>query len=145
MSKSVHLHILRGRNLVIKDLTSSDPFVCVYYRDHGLNDYIFQSKCKVKTLEPAFNDKFTFELTKEDSQKMEKGESVDLTFRLFDDDGMHGEDSMGTFVVSITTANMAAAASDGGGGVTWYKIGPGDGDYFCSNASGELGVKISVQ
>ena len=52
---------------------------------------------------------------------------------------MHGEDSMGTFVVPLTS-DMTAS-----GDVVWYSIGKGEGDYFCSNASGELGVKISVQ
>lgn len=63
-SQKVHVavHILKGKDLVIKDVNSSDPFVRIYKNESdGMEDYVFQSKCKTKTLDPQFNDKYRYE------------------------------------------------------------------------------------
>ena len=59
---NVAVHILKAKDLVIKDVNSSDPFVRIYKKESdGVEDYVFQSKCKTKTLEPTFNDKYRYE------------------------------------------------------------------------------------
>ena len=131
----VHVHILRGRNLAIKDLQSSDPFVRVYA--NGDDDYMFQSKCKSETTDPSFNDKFTYSLNATDAEKLVKGDDgVNVILRVFDDDAMHGEDPMGTVVVPLKLG-MAEAV--------WYPVGKGEGEFVCDKASGELHVKITVE
>jgi Ca2+-dependent lipid-binding protein len=123
---TVSIHIMRAKELTIKDVNSSDPFVRVYTGTETGDDYAFQSKCKSKTTSPAFNDKFRYTVT---------GNVKQVIFRIFDDDGMHGEDNMGTVVVPIHVGMDETG---------WYPVAPGEGDFFCSNASGELHVKITV-
>ena len=53
---------------VIKDVNSSDPFVRIYKKESdGVEDYVFQSKCKTKTLDPSFNDKYRYETDLDDT------------------------------------------------------------------------------
>jgi hypothetical protein len=137
---TIHIHILQGRNLAIKDLQSSDPFVRVYANEKDeLEDYLFQSKCKSKTSDPSFNDKFKYSLNNAtDAEKLVKGDNgVNAILRIFDDDGMHGEDPMGTVIIPLTL-KMADAA-------VWYPVNKGEGEFVCNNASGELNVKITVE
>jgi Ca2+-dependent lipid-binding protein len=110
----------------------------VYYGDNQGDDYLFQSKCKSKTVEPSFNDKFNFALTSEDTEAIKNGGTVELILRVFDDDGMHGEDAMGTVVIPLSSTLHSESSE-------WYPVGPGSGEFECSNASGDLCVKVSLQ
>jgi hypothetical protein len=103
-----------------------------------LEDYLFQSKCKSKTLDPAFNDRFNYSLNAIDAEKLVNGDDgVNAVLRNFDDDGMHGEDPMGTVIIPLTL-KMAEAA-------VWHPVGKGAGEFACVNASGEQNVTVSVE
>lgn len=52
-----------------------------------------------------------------------------------DDDGMHGEDPMGTNVLPLKR---------GGPSCEWYAVGRGEGEFACANASGEIQIKVEV-
>jgi Ca2+-dependent lipid-binding protein len=117
---TVSIHILRAKDLTIKDLNSSDPFVRVYTGTETGDDYAFQSKCKSKTTSPTFNEKFRYTVT---------GDVKQVIFRIFDDDGMHGEDPMGTVVVPIHVG-----MDDTG----WYPVTPGEGGFVPMRAGSSM-------
>jgi hypothetical protein len=136
---TVHIHILWGHNLAIKDLQSSDPFVRVYAsKKDKLEDYLFQSKCKSKTSDPSFNDRFKYSLNAIDEEKLVNGDDgMNAVLCIFDDDGMHGEDPMGMVIIPLTLKMVEAAV--------WYPVGKGEGEFACDNASGELNVTTSTK
>jgi hypothetical protein len=124
---TVAVHILKGKDLVVKDLNSSDPFVRIYKKESdGLEDYMFQSRCKGKTLNPSFNEKYRY--------MADLDSTPSVVFRLFDDDAIHGEDPMGTVIVPLEIGETNQL----------YPVTTGSSDFFCSDAKGELQVKITV-
>ena len=132
------LHLLQGRNLSIKDRTSSDPFVRLYLDDGSSScsfdsddGCLFQSRAKSQTVDPKFNEKFHTTLT--DASVVDRvisGGAVSFVLSIFDEDGMHGEDGMGFVRVPITTESSDEAT------LQWYPVEGG--------GQGELQVKLEV-
>lgn len=142
-----HLHLLQGRNLAKGDYSTSDPFVRIFESDDGTTiptgskldrDYLFQSRCKSDTLNPKFNEKFTY-IPKDDAKldQVLRGGTIHLLLGVFDDDEMHGEDPLGIVKLALQL-DMAGTAE-------WYPVEKGEGDFFCEKASGELSIKVSVE
>jgi Ca2+-dependent lipid-binding protein len=132
-----HINLLQGRNLAVKDRHSSDPFVRFYANDAANDDdYLFQSRSKSETLNPKFNETFEYTLQGSQADHVTQGGTVNLILRLFDDDGMHGEDPLGTVHLPLKL-DMSSSAQ-------WYPVEKGEGEYVCANASGELNVKVTV-
>ena len=82
----VCVHILEGRHLIVKDLTSSDPY-CV--PTLGLQSY--KSKTKYKTLNPKYNERFEFSWNGLDKLQIE----------IFDKDEWTKDDHMGKVEVDL--------------------------------------------
>jgi len=149
-SLDCHLHLLQGRNLSVRDRASSDPFVRVFLNKNNGNqvpaddddDYLFQSRSKSQTVDPKFNEKFRTSIT--DPEMVARiletrdgggtGGGGSFVLRIYDEDGMHGEDSMGyvqvpiTFDKSTTTTTTTTTCE-------WYPVQDGQG---------ELQVKLQV-
>jgi len=132
-SLDCHLHILQGRNLTVMDRTSSDPFVRVYFMDAAADDdYLFQSRSKSQTVNPKFNEKFHHTITDPQivarvQMQKDKSESCYFVLRLYDEDGMYGEDAMGFVKVPLVVNNDPTCE--------WYPVQEGQG---------ELQVKLQV-
>lgn len=103
-----------------------------------MDDYLFQSKCKSETVNPKFNEKFQFHLNEANTESILRGDLVNLVLRVFDDDAIHGEDPLGTVRIPLKM-DMSSASSE------WYAIEPGEGEFYCEKASGEINVKISLE
>lgn len=93
-----------------------------------MEDYLFQSRSKSETLNPKFNEKYDYTM-----QDAGQGETNYVVLRLFDDDAMHGEDTMGTVRLPLKPAMTESH---------WYPVEKGEGEFACENASGELQVKV---
>lgn len=141
-----HLHLLQGRNLAKGDYSTSDPFVRIYESDDGItiapgskldSDYLFQSRCKSDTLNPKFNQEFTYTPQDTKLDQVLRGGTIYLLLGVFDDDEMHGEDPLGAVKLALQL-DMAGAAE-------WYPVEKGYGDLFCENASGELSIKVTAE
>lgn len=129
------IHLLQGRSLAVKDRGSSDPFVRIYANaTDGADDYIWQSRSKSQTLDPKWNDKFTHILEGSLAEQLIQGGTIHLICRVMDDDGMHGEDAMGTTLLPIKL----------GSSCEWYKVEKGEGEFACANATGEIQIKLEV-
>lgn len=83
----VHVGVLECRDLVIKDLTTSDPY-CVL--QVGLQSN--KTKTKYKTLTPKYNEHFTFSWNGIDT----------LVIELFDKDEITKDDHMGKVEVDLS-------------------------------------------
>jgi Ca2+-dependent lipid-binding protein len=137
----VHLHLLQGRGLAVKDVQSSDPFVRIYEDGTlGIDDYLFQSRCKSETVHPKFNEKFQFYLNATNTERILRGDLVNIVLCVFDDDAMHGEDPLGTVRIPLKLDMSTPDANN-----EWYTIEAGEGDFCCEKASGELNVRISLE
>uniref|UniRef100_A0A7S3P819 C2 domain-containing protein n=1 Tax=Amphora coffeiformis TaxID=265554 RepID=A0A7S3P819_9STRA len=140
-SLDCHLHLLQGRNLSVQDLTSSDPFVRVYLGSNNQadnDDYLFQSRSKSQTVNPKFNEKFRITITDPDlvARILQSNDGAGGSFllRIYDEDGMHGEDSMGYVQVPIivdSNNNEESTTTT----CEWYAVQDGQG---------ELQVKLQV-
>ena len=82
----VNVRLLECRNLVVKDLTSSDPY-CVL----RLGSQICKTKTKYSTLNPVYNETFTFSWDGLES----------LVVEIFDKDELTKDDHMGLLEVSL--------------------------------------------
>lgn len=65
---------------------------------------------------------------------------MNIVLRVFDDDAMHGEDPLGTVRIPLKLSMSTSDSND-----EWYAIEPGEGDFCCEKASGELNLKIIVE
>ena len=82
----VTIQLVEGKNLIVKDLTSSDPY-CVL--TIGLQSR--KSKIKYKTLNPTYNESFDFSWNGADQ----------LTVEVFDKDELTRDDHMGKAEVCL--------------------------------------------
>merc|ERR1711991_408087 len=91
----VIIHVLRGRDLKAMDFLSSDPYVCVGPSMY-LGDYSkcpFRTKCKKKTLNPVWMEKFVVPVS-----------SVDDPFlvQVWDKDKHSADDDMGHCMIDLS-------------------------------------------
>lgn len=137
----------------VKDRTSSDPFVRIYLDDGGqttatTSDYfdddkncLFQSRSKSKTVNPKFNETFRHTLRDPDLVNRITASANDeipccwFVLKLFDEDGMHGEDAMGQVRIPIVIRNDDDDDDDATR-YQWYAVEEG--------GQGELQVKLQV-
>lgn len=82
----VTIQLLEGKNLIVKDLMTSDPY-CVLRL--GLQSH--KSKIKYKTLNPTYNETFDFSWNGVDK----------LTVEVYDKDGLTKDDHMGLAEVHL--------------------------------------------
>lgn len=124
----------------IRDRTSSDPFVRIYL-DDGTGtatcegdgaDCLYQSRSKSKTINPKFNEHFRHVIT--DPRVVQEASSAStpchFVLKIWDEDGMHGEDAMGQVRIPIVITNNNEAT------VKWYPVQEG--------GQGELEVKVEI-
>lgn len=132
----VFINLLQGRSLTPKDRTSSDPFVRIYESANDkADDYLWQSRSKSKTLDPKWNDKFTHIVEGPLAEQIIQGdETAKLVCIVMDDDGMHGEDPMGTVLLPLRLGESCE----------WYKVEVGQGEFACGNATGEIQIKVEA-
>jgi len=136
-SLDCQLHLLQGRNFSVKDRTTSDPFVRIYLGTLAdEDDYLFQSRSKSQTIHPKFNEKFRHTITEPDvvERVMNKEQDACFVLKIYDEDGMHGEDAMGYVQVPIVVATSTGSDNEPAIG-QWYPVQDGQG---------ELQVKLQV-
>ena len=83
----VHVHVVECRDLIIKDILSSDPY-CVL----RLGTQVNKTKTKYKTLAPKYGENFTFSWDGCDS----------LIVELFDKDDLTKDDHMGRLQLDLS-------------------------------------------
>ena len=83
----VHVHVIECRDLVIKDITSSDPY-CIL----SIGNQVNKTKTQYKTLTPKYNEHFTYSWDGCDR----------LLIEIFDKDELTKDDHMGKVTVDLS-------------------------------------------
>ena len=94
------VNLISGSNLPKKDrLGLSDPFVCMYLDPN--REELFESTIKHQTLNPRYNEIFTFKRLMPDELSFQK-----LVFRVYDYDKYSRNDYIGAIVLPLRNANL---------------------------------------
>lgn len=131
----VVIEVLRAQGLIAKDRsllrqkTSSDPYVKIYYQDKEIG----RTRVISKDLDPVWTEKFDLTLDADDRILREK---VHLTFGIFDHDVVSADDAMGSVDVELNLLEPQT--------VGWYKVTTGYGKTHCDNATGKIELAMSV-
>ena len=121
----IKLTILKGRDLAAKDrnllgqMTTSDPYVEIWAN----NEIQGKTKTIEKTLNPEWNETFTFKL---------KGDHPSVALKLFDANLIQSPDPMGVVTLAIPTKKKTSTK--------WHEI-PKDS---ANDASGSIKIKLET-
>lgn len=143
----VTLTIHRARGLIAKDrnmfgkLTSSDPYVKVFYHDR----LVGKTPVKKKTLDPEWDCSIKHILGINDGEKVRHalpstssaGNVPSLDLVLFDHDKASSDDPLGMATVPVALNGMESQ---------WFQVttGPTGSKHYCKKAKGEICVSIQV-
>ena len=141
---TITVDILQGRDLIAKDRnllgrrTTSDPYAKLFVG----GKLIGTTKVIPKTLNPKWNARFQYKAGADSAACMIQPEyrnqpQIGALLTIWDRDDIGNDDSMGT--VSITFNPLQTETTK------WYTVGKGSGKNFCSNAKGEVQVKVTFE
>ena len=134
---TIEIEIIQAKDLIAKDRslygkrTTSDPFVKVYC----LNKLLGKTRTVHKNVSPVWNENFQLSLGA-DAAKNIITQGSDAELRIFDEDKIGDDDSMGTVLVPLKPLEPSSKA--------WYPVGRGSGVFVCHNAQGSMEVKVTM-
>lgn len=134
---TLQVRIKQGRDLVAKDTnifgkkTTSDPYAKIYIG--STRTLLGKTKIKTKTLNPTWEQSFRKTILARSLSDYKH-----IIVHLFDHDTMSKDDPMGTVVIPLPSMDNLKF-------VNWYDVTTGDGEMYCSNATGQIYVEIEIQ
>ncbi|KAL0484570.1 ADP-ribosylation factor GTPase-activating protein [Acrasis kona] len=104
----VQVSIVEGKNLDVKDTFASDPYVVAQ-----LNDQIYETRVVKNTVNPVWNQTFSFTPSFDRCKKPDKDE---ILIRCFDRDLLGKDDELGHFELKLNTMKLDDTVD------SWFKL-----------------------